>query len=97
MHRGRIARHPHTRVDPVPPQFLSIRLSALPRFVSTSEVYGYLAYGPLKGVPLSDLVGDRQGTLIGNKWISQGETKCLSPYGAGAFKLTQGLSRRSGC
>jgi glycerol kinase len=43
--------------DPVLLQFFGIRVSVLPRLVSTSEVYGYLAYGPLKGVPLGGLVG----------------------------------------
>jgi glycerol kinase len=71
--------------DPVLLQFFGIRLSVLPRLVSTSEVYGYLAYGPLKGVPLGGLVGDQQGALIGNKCLTQGEAKCT--YGTGAFLL----------
>ncbi|KAI0264286.1 hypothetical protein BGY98DRAFT_1092080 [Russula aff. rugulosa BPL654] len=36
------------------------------------EVYGYLAYGPLKGVPLGGLVGDQQGALIGNNQMHNG-------------------------
>ena len=71
--------------DPVLLQFFGIRASVLPRLVSTSEVYGYLAYGPLKGVPLGGLVGDQQGALIGNKCLTQGEAKCT--YGTGAFLL----------
>ncbi|KAF8493255.1 glycerol kinase [Russula emetica] len=71
--------------DPVLLQFFGIRVSVLPRLVSTSEVYGYLAYGPLKGVPLGGLVGDQQGALIGNKCLTQGEAKCT--YGTGAFLL----------
>jgi glycerol kinase len=66
-------------------QFFGIRESVLPRLVSTSEVYGHLAYGPLKGVPLGGLVGDQQGALIGNKCLTQGEAKCT--YGTGAFLL----------
>jgi glycerol kinase len=71
--------------DPVLLQFFGIRESVLPRLVSTSEVYGNLAYGPLKGVPLGGLVGDQQGALIGNKCLTQGEAKCT--YGTGAFLL----------
>jgi glycerol kinase len=71
--------------DPALLQFFGIRESVLPRLVSTSEVYGYLAYGPLKGVPLGGLVGDQQGALIGNKCLTQGEAKCT--YGTGAFLL----------
>jgi hypothetical protein len=48
-------------------------------------VYGYLAYGPLKGVPLGGLVGDQQGALIGNKCLTQGKAKCT--YGTGVFLL----------
>lgn len=58
------------------------------RLVSTRELYGYLAYGPLKGVPPGDLVGNQQGALISNKCLTQGDTKCPSSYGAGAFKLS---------
>ncbi len=71
--------------DSVLLEFFGIRESVLPRLVSTSEVYGNLAYGPLKGVPLGGLVGDQQGALIGNKCLTQGEAKCT--YGTGAFLL----------
>ena len=71
--------------DSVLLQFFGIRESVLPRLVSTSEVYGNLAYGPLKGVPLGGLVGDQQGALIGNKCLTQGQAKCT--YGTGAFLL----------
>ena len=71
--------------DPVFLQFFGIRESALPRLVSTSEVYDNLAYGPLMGVPLGGLVGDQQGALIGNTYLTQGQAKCT--YGTGAFLL----------
>jgi glycerol kinase len=71
--------------DPVLLEFFGIRESVLPRLVSSSEVYGTLAYGPLKGVPLGGLVGDEQGALIGNKCLTRGEAKCT--YGTGAFLL----------
>ncbi|KAF8256348.1 glycerol kinase [Lactarius quietus] len=71
--------------DPALLRFFGIRDSVLPRLVSTSEVYGEIAYGPLKGVPLGGLVGDQQGALIGNKCLAQGQAKCT--YGTGAFLL----------
>jgi glycerol kinase len=71
--------------DPILLQFFGIWESVLPCLVLTSEVYGYLAYGPLKGVPLGGLVGDQQGALIGNKCLTQGEAKCTN--GTGAFLL----------
>ncbi|KAF8909305.1 glycerol kinase [Gymnopilus junonius] len=66
-------------------EFFGLRNSILPKLVSTSEVYGNVAYGPLKGVPIGGLVGDQQAALIGNKCLSEGEAKCT--YGTGAFLL----------
>jgi glycerol kinase len=65
--------------------FFGLRHSILPKLVSTSEVYGKIASGALKGVPIGGLVGDQQGALIGNKCFGQGEAKCT--YGTGAFLL----------
>ena len=65
--------------------FFGFRKSILPRIVSTSEVYGNVAYGPLAGVPIGGLVGDQQGALVGNKCFHAGEAKCT--YGTGAFLL----------
>ncbi|KAF8159582.1 glycerol kinase [Crassisporium funariophilum] len=66
-------------------EFFGLRESILPKLVSTSEVYGNIAYGALAGVPLGALVGDQQAALIGNKCLKQGEAKCT--YGTGAFLL----------
>lgn len=66
-------------------EFFGLRDSVLPKIVSTSEVYGNIANGSLKGVPIGGLVGDQQGALIGNKCLRQGEAKCT--YGTGAFLL----------
>ncbi|KAG6833226.1 hypothetical protein H0H87_009847 [Tephrocybe sp. NHM501043] len=66
-------------------EFFGLRQSILPKLVSTSEVYGNVAYGPLKGIPIGGLVGDQQGALVGNKCLRQGEAKCT--YGTGAFLL----------
>ncbi|TFK39928.1 glycerol kinase [Crucibulum laeve] len=66
-------------------EFFGFRESILPKLVSTSQVYGKIAYGPLAGVPIGGLVGDQQAALIGNKCLNQGEAKCT--YGTGAFLL----------
>lgn len=66
-------------------KFFGLRPSILPKLVSSSEVVGHLAFGPLEGVPISGLVGDQQGALVGNKCLEQGEAKCT--YGTGAFLL----------
>jgi glycerol kinase len=69
--------------DPILLRFFGLRGSVLARLVSTSEVYGNATYDPLKGVPLAGLGGNRQGALIGNKCLTQGQAKCT--YGASAF------------
>ena len=71
--------------DPILLEFFGIRKSVLLCLISLSEVYGTLAYGSLKGVPLGGIVGDEQGTLIGNRCLTRGKAKCS--YGNGAFLL----------
>ena len=71
--------------DPALLDFFGIRKSVLPDIVSSSEVYGEIEDGPLKGVKIGGLIGDQQGALVGNKCLNQGEAKCT--YGTGAFLL----------
>ncbi|TDL23979.1 glycerol kinase [Rickenella mellea] len=66
-------------------KFFGLRPSILPKIVSSSEVYGHVHHGALKGVPIGGLVGDQQGALVGNKCLKKGEAKCT--YGTGAFLL----------
>ncbi|KAG6332038.1 hypothetical protein ID866_7049 [Astraeus odoratus] len=77
-------------------RFFGFRPSILPKLVSSSEVYGEIAQGVLKGVPIGGLVGDQQGALVGNKCLKKGEAKCT--YGTGAFLLfcTGGTIVKSG-
>jgi len=65
--------------------FFGFKDSILPKIVSSSEEYGKISSGSLKGVPIGGLVGDQQGALVGNKCLKQGEAKCT--YGTGAFLL----------
>ncbi len=71
--------------DPALLKFFGIKASVLPKIVSSSEVYGKIAYGPLKGVSIAGLAGDQQAALVGNKCLAKGEAKCT--YGTGAFLL----------
>jgi len=66
-------------------KFFGFKSSILPKLVSSSEIYGNIASGSLKGVKIAGLVGDQQGALVGNKCFKQGEAKCT--YGTGAFLL----------
>lgn len=66
-------------------EFFDLKKSILPRIVSSSEVYGELKDGPLKGTRISGIAGDQQAALVGNKCFKDGEAKCT--YGTGAFLL----------
>ena len=71
--------------DPVLLTFFGIKQSVLPKIVSSSQVYGEVEHGSLKGVKIGGLIGDQQGALVGNKCFRQGEAKCT--FGTGAFLL----------
>ncbi|KAI0769147.1 glycerol kinase [Trametes elegans] len=71
--------------EPALSKFFEIKESVLPKIVSSSEVYGDITYGPLKGVKIAGIAGDQQAALVGNKCLRQGEAKCT--YGTGAFLL----------
>lgn len=62
-------------------KFFGFRPSILPNIVSSSEIYGTIHSGALKGVKVSGVVGDQQGALVGNKCFKEGEAKCT--YGTG--------------
>lgn len=74
-------------MDWYPPllNFFGFKESILPQIVSSSEIYGNIAEGPLKGVPIAGMIGDQQAALVGNKCLSKGEAK--NTYGTGSFLL----------
>jgi glycerol kinase len=63
----------------------SIPGTLLPRIVSSSEVYGEIAAGPLRGVPIAGILGDQQAALVGQTCFRPGEAK--NTYGTGCFLL----------
>jgi glycerol kinase len=63
----------------------SIPRSVLPTIASSSEVYGEVADGPLKGVPIAGILGDQQAALVGQTCFQPGEAK--NTYGTGCFLL----------
>jgi glycerol kinase len=58
---------------------------ALPEIRSSSEVYGRVAQGPLKGVAVAGILGDQQAALVGQTCFRSGEAK--NTYGTGCFLL----------
>jgi len=57
----------------------------LPRICSSSEVYGVVAEGPVKGVSIAGILGDQQAALVGQTCFNPGEAK--NTYGTGCFLL----------
>lgn len=57
----------------------------LPRICSSSEVFGYVKDGTLKGVPIAGILGDQQAALMGQTCFRSGEAK--NTYGTGCFVL----------
>ncbi|OYY02460.1 MAG: glycerol kinase [Acidocella sp. 35-58-6] len=62
-----------------------IPLACLPTIRSSSEIYGIINIGPLKGVTLAGLLGDQQAALVGQTCFKPGEAK--NTYGTGSFLL----------
>ncbi|KAJ8946197.1 hypothetical protein NQ318_012243 [Aromia moschata] len=71
--------------DPVLINFFGIPNSVLPAIKSSSEVYGYIAKGSLRGLPVSGCLGDQQSALVGQQCLSMGQAKAT--YGTGCFLL----------
>ncbi|KAA0195783.1 hypothetical protein HAZT_HAZT008641 [Hyalella azteca] len=65
--------------------FFDIPSWVLPDIRSCSEVYGYLNDGPLRGVPISGVIGDQQAALVGQMCLARGQAK--NTYGTGCFLL----------
>jgi glycerol kinase len=64
---------------------LSIPRQILPQIRSSSEIYGQVAQGPLKGVAIAGILGDQQAALVGQTCFRSGEAK--NTYGTGCFLL----------
>ena len=57
----------------------------LPEIKSSSEIYGNIRAGELRGIPLSGDLGDQQAALFGQTCFKAGEAK--NTYGTGCFML----------
>ncbi|CAH0402141.1 unnamed protein product [Chilo suppressalis] len=71
--------------DPLLLKFFEVPKSVLPEIKSSSEIYGYIADGPLKGIPISGCLGDQQAALVGQMCLQKGQAKAT--YGTGCFVL----------
>ncbi|XP_049785027.1 glycerol kinase isoform X1 [Schistocerca cancellata] len=71
--------------DPELSRFFNIPINLLPAIHSSSEIYGHISDGPLKGTPISGCLGDQQSALLGQMCLKEGQAKCT--YGTGCFLL----------
>jgi glycerol kinase len=71
--------------DPEILNIFGISKAMLPRIVSSSELYGHVAFGPLAGVPVAGDLGDQQAALVGQTCFDPGQAK--NTYGTGCFLL----------
>lgn len=72
--------------DPILKEFFEIPDNViLPTIKSSSEVYGVMKEGALKGVPISGCLGDQQAALVGQNCLQMSQAKCT--YGTGCFLL----------
>jgi len=62
-----------------------IPMHVLPTIKSSAEIYGIVKDGPLKGVPISGVLGDQQAALVGQGCFEMGSAK--NTYGTGCFML----------
>lgn len=63
----------------------NIPVSALPKIVSSSEVYGQAKLDSVAGVPVAGILGDQQAALVGQTCFDPGQAK--NTYGTGCFLL----------
>jgi glycerol kinase len=66
-------------------QAFEVPREVLPRICSSSEVYGEVTHGVLKGVCIAGILGDQQAALVGQTCFGRGEAK--NTYGTGCFLL----------
>jgi len=56
-------------------RFFDVEKVLLPEIRSSAEVYGTLVDGPLKGLPISGVLGDQQAALVGQLCFNKGQAK----------------------
>lgn len=63
--------------DPKLISFFGTPTSVLPKIKSSSEVYGNIQKGSLKGIPISGCLGDQQSALVGQQCLSRGQVNYI--------------------
>ncbi len=66
-------------------RFFKIPMNILPRILNSADDFGRIKIAPLKGVPITGVLGDQQASLFGHRAIAKGQSK--NTYGTGCFML----------
>lgn len=69
-------------------RFFGISAGCLPEIKTSSEVYGKIADGPLAGVRVSGVLGNRQAALVGHRCFRRGLAKATLAGSGTAFVVT---------
>ena len=56
-------------------RFFDVEKVLLPEIRSSAELYGTVKEGPLKGLPISGVLGDQQAALVGQMCFNTGQAK----------------------
>lgn len=78
--------------DPTLCRYFDIPMQILPDIKSSSEIYGKIAIGPLRGIPVSGILGNQQSALVGQNCLKQGQAK--NTYRSGCFLLCNTGTKR---
>ncbi|XP_076298840.1 glycerol kinase isoform X2 [Lasioglossum baleicum] len=71
--------------DPTLCRYFDIPMQMLPEIRSSAEIYGTIAIDPLKGFPISAILGNQQAALVGQNCLKKGQAK--NTYRSGCFLL----------
>lgn len=56
-------------------KLFGVRLSILPQIRSSADDFGLILDGPLKGIPITGVIGDQSAALFGHNCLQIGQTK----------------------
>lgn len=56
-------------------RFFGVPMNILPEIRSSAEFFGKIKEGPLKGVPITAVLGDQQAALVGQCCFEKGSAK----------------------
>lgn len=56
-------------------KYFNVPMKILPKILSSADNFGYVQHGPLKGLPITGVIGDQSAALFGHNCLQIGQTK----------------------